>query len=120
MSIKRVESVSENFTQAQRIILGIISAAMLIQGIVLLIFFPEANPALTAVLIRVGTVLGVVWLAFPQLKTIGDRVPGFVVIGFIATLMLMAARPNLFKVAAAVTVVLVGLSLLAKVFRKPL
>ena len=92
---------------------------MLLQGIVLLMFFPEANPAVTAILIRVGTVLGVVWLAFPQLKSVGDRLPGFVIIGFVATLVLMAARPNLFKVAAAVALVLVVLSLLAKVFRQP-
>ena len=110
--------MSQKFTRSQRIILGVISAAMLLQGIVLLIFFPEANPAVTAILIRVGTVLGVVWLAFPQLKSVGDRLPGFVIVGFVATLVLMAARPNLFKVAAAVAVVLVVLSLLAKVFRQ--
>lgn len=99
--------------------LGTISAAMLTGGIVALAFFPSINPALTAILIRVGTVLAVIWLAFPQLKSLGSRLPTFAVAGALATLILMAARPNLFKIGAAVAVVLVILSLLSKVLRKP-
>ena len=95
---------------------------MLLAGIVLYAFFPAANPAanpaVTAILIRVGTVLGVVWLAFPQLKTVGQRVPVAIVCCLLGGLVLMAARPNFFKVAAALIVLLVALSLVAKVFRK--
>jgi hypothetical protein len=110
--------VSETFTRTQRILLGAIAALMLLGGIALYAFFPAANPALTAILIRVGTVLGVVWLAFPQLRTVGQRVPVVIICGALAGLVLMAARPNLFKVAAALMVLLTVLSLLAKVFRK--
>ena len=110
--------VSETFTSSQRIILGAIAAIMLLLGIALYAFFPAANPAVTALLIRVGTVLGVVWLAFPQLKTVGQQVPVVIVCGLLGGLVLMAARPNLFKIAAALIVILIVLSLLAKVFRK--
>ncbi len=110
--------MSETFTQAQRVILGVIAAFMLLTGVALYAFFPAANPALTAILIRVGAVLGVVWLAFPQLKTVGQRVPVAIAGCLLGGLVLMAARPNLFKVAAALMVVLVALSLVAKVLRK--
>lgn len=110
--------MSETFTQSQRILLGVIAAIMLLSGIAMYAFFPAANPAVTAILIRVGTVLGVVWLAFPQLKTVGQRVPVVIVCCLLGGLVLMAARPNLFKVAAALIVLLVALSLVAKVFRK--
>jgi Na+-translocating ferredoxin:NAD+ oxidoreductase RnfD subunit len=111
-------TVSETFTSTQRIVLGVIAAIMLSAGVALYAFFPAANPAVTAVLIRVGTVLGVVWLAFPQLKSAGQKVPGFIVCGLLGGLILMAARPNLFKVAAALIVLLIALSLLAKLLRK--
>ena len=91
---------------------------MLLVGIALYAFFPAANPAVTAVLIRVGSVLGVVWLAFPQLKSVGQRVPVVIVCSLLGGLVLMAARPNLFKIAATLVVLLVALSLVAKVFRK--
>jgi len=81
-------------------------------------FFPAANPAITALLIRVGSVLGVVWLAFPQLKTVGQRLPVVILCCLLGGLILMAARPNLFKIAAALIVLLGALSLIAKVFRK--
>ena len=110
--------MSETFTSSQRILLGTIAAIMLLAGIVLYAFFPAANPAVTAILIRVGTVLGVVWLAFPQLKTVGQRVPVAIVCCLLGGLVLMAAQPNFFKVAAALIVLLVALSLVAKVFRK--
>ena len=110
--------VSETFTQSQRILLGLIAGPMLLAGFTLFAFFPEVNPAVTATLIRVGTVLAVVWLAFPQLKTVGTRMPGVIGCGLLGGLVLMAARPNLFKVTAALIVLLVGLSLVAKVLRK--
>ncbi len=110
--------MSETFTQAQRVVLGAVAVIMLLAGVALYAFFPAANPALTAILIRVGTVLGVVWLAFPQLRTVGKRVPVVIVCGLLGGLVLMAARPNLFKVAAALIVLLVALSLIAKVLRK--
>lgn len=110
--------MSETFTSSQRILLGVIASIMLLVGIALYLFFPAASPAVTATLIRVGTVLGVVWLAFPQLKTVGQRVPVVVISGLLGGLVLMAVRPNLFKVAAALIVLLVALSLVAKVLRK--
>lgn len=110
--------VSETFTQSQRILLGAIAAIMLLAGIALYAFFPAANPAVTAILIRVGTVLAVVWLAFPQLKTVGQRLPVAIAAGLLGGLVLLAARPNLFKVAAALIVLLIALSLVAKVLRK--
>ena len=110
--------VSETFTRSQRIILGVVAGIMLLFGVVSYLLFPAANPAVTAILIRVGTVLGVIWLAFPQLKTMGQRLPVFMVGGLLGALVLMAARPNLFKVAAGLMVLLVSLSLLAKVIRK--
>jgi hypothetical protein len=63
-------------------------------------------------------VLGVVWLAFPQLKSLGQRLPVIIVCGLLGGLVLMAARPYLFKVAAALMVVLIALSLVSKVLRK--
>ena len=110
--------VNETFTQSQRILLGAIAAVMLLVGIALYAFFPAANPAMTALLIRVGSVLGVVWLAFPQLKTVGQRLPVVILCCLLGGLILMAARPNLFKIAAALIVLLGALSLIAKVFRK--
>ncbi len=110
--------MSENFTPTQRVMLGTISATMLVVGSAMYGLFPQSNQAVAAILIRVGTVLSVVWLAFPELKKIGQRLPTLAVGGLLLGLVLMAARPNLFKVAAALMILLTALSLIAKVLRK--
>ena len=91
---------------------------MLIAGGVMLCVLPDVNPALTAVLIRVGTVLAVVWLAIPQLETVSQKVPKIMLASAFAILVLIAARPNLFKIVGLLMVLIVILALLAKVFQR--
>lgn len=75
------------------------------------LIYPAIAPALTAILIRVGVMLMVVWIAWPQLHSLSRVVSPLVLSGIAGMLVLLAARPNLFRVAAALIVILVVLSL---------
>ena len=110
--------MKESFTSGQRLTLGLVAAVMLIAGGVMLCVLPDVNPALTAILVRVGTVLAVVWLAVPQLKTVSPKMSAVMIASALATLVLIAAQPNLFKIIGLLIVLIVILAFLAKVFQR--
>lgn len=58
----------------QRATLGISAAALLLGALGVWAALPDQSPVWGAML-RVGIVLGVVWMAVPNFKRISDRVP---------------------------------------------
>ena len=78
---------------------------------------PTANVVLSAVLIRAGMLLCVVWLAFDQLQQLSKYFSTIVLTVGLGVLVLMAVKPNLSKIVLAMCVLLGGLSLTAKFLR---
>jgi hypothetical protein len=93
----------------RRNLLGIIALVSLLLGAVLHFAGGGESHYLewTSALLRVGAVLGAVWLAMPELRRPGSRwVVGAILLAFV----IMAWRPRLFLVAA----VLLGIALILR------
>ena len=90
---------------------------MLIAGGVMYVGAPEANVFVSAMLIRVGVLLCVMWLAFDQIMQLSKYFPTIVIGVAMAVLVLMAVRPNLSKVVMLMCAVLAAFSFFAKFLR---
>ena len=101
----------------QKILLGIIGVGMLIAGGVMYLGAPAANVFVSAMLIRVGVLLCVMWLAFDQIMQLSKYFPAIVIGVAMAVLVLMAVRPNLSKVVMLMCAVLAAFSFFAKFLR---
>ncbi len=86
--------------------LGIVALLFLIGWAGLLAFAPEtsANQLVAGSAMRIGLVLGALWLALPQLIQIKAKVPGWLLGSLAAAGLIIAVRPSL---AVYVLVVLV-------------
>lgn len=76
-----------------RTAIGIIALVLLVGGAGLLIW-PldwDGNQALTAACLRVGIVMGAIWLAMPQLA----RLPGWLIQAVVVVAVVCAYRPRL-------------------------
>ncbi len=100
-------------TNWQRIAIGLFGLVGVIFGSAMY-FVNAENTFLTAVLVRVGALLCVIWLAWPQLEAVKTRIPGFVLLALLLMLIVVAVRPNLFRVIAGVLAVGLALSGLLK------
>ena len=89
----------------QRHVIGGIGLIMLVLGLVNYIFGntvgSETSSDLTAgINVRVGCVLIAIWLAYPQLSTLRNRLSVVVIVVLLLLLLVIAARPQLFPIAA--------------------
>ena len=86
---------------------------MLLLGAYLYLFQTQPSQA-SGILIKVGAVMAVIWLAFPQLESLKARVPaGLIVLAFVC-IIVAAARPNLGKVVISVVTIAVAISAVLK------
>jgi hypothetical protein len=69
--------------------------------------------------IRVGCVLGALWLAFPQLLEIGSRVPPWLIGAVLVGGLAVAIRPRSIAVVAPLVAALIGLQFLGRLLRPP-
>ncbi len=81
-----------------RLLLGLIATALLICGASFYVLQVEVNELLHGLCIRVGALLTVICLAFPQLMVLKNKLPAALVIGVMSCLIIIAARPNLGRV----------------------
>ena len=88
----------------QRVILLIISLAALAGGSILLLQDSPQSQTYSGILIRVGCMLGALWLAFPQLASLRNRFSMVTLAVMVLLLLLVAARPRIFPIAAAVAI----------------
>jgi hypothetical protein len=79
--------------------IGIIAIVLLTAAAILAIVQPE-NEALAPGCLRIGLVMGALWLAQPQLA----RLPGWLMAGAVIVILVTALRPKLFLVAIVVLV----------------
>ncbi len=114
------DSVNEDQVFAtQRLILGVIAVVCLAYAA--FCFFTDAaylTSVTMAMSLRIGLLLGVVWLALPQLRPIQHRLPAIVLAAMLGLLVLLAARPNLFKVVGSLIVIITVLAGIAKWFKR--
>lgn len=81
----------------QRHLLGLIAATCLIGSVVLLLFqsLAVAGSHLAFFLLRIGLVLGVIWLAFPQASRILQHTSRMMLGLILGGIVLIAVRPML-------------------------
>lgn len=101
----------------QKILLGGIGAALLTAGGMMYAWAPTANMLVSAILIRVGMLLCVMWLAFDQILQLSKYFSAVVISIAMVVLVLMAVRPNLSKVVIVMVAVLAAFSFFAKFLR---
>lgn len=100
--------------QFKRLLVGLLSLSCLIIAGLIYATSPAAaqSPAL-AICVRVGLVLGAIWLALPQLRPVLDRLPLVFVAVVLVMMIIIAARPNLFRIVGSLVVIvgaLMGIS----------
>ncbi len=101
----------------QKLAIGILGLAMLTTGGLMYGLVPAANIVVSAVLIRAGMLLCVVWLAFDQLQQLSKYFSTIVLTVGLGVLVLMAVRPSLSKIVLVMCVAVGALSLAAKFLR---
>ena len=106
-----------------QILLGLIAAGLLVCGVSFYFLQIEVNELVVGLCIRVGALLAVMCLAFPQLMVLKNKLPAILVIGSMTCLIIIAARPNLGRVVltlATVSVTVGGiLKWLSKINKPP-
>lgn len=88
-----------------RLLIGLIAAALLIFGASFYFLQIEVNELVVGLCIRVGALLAVMCLAFPQLMVLKNKLPAILVIGSMTCLIIIAARPNLGRVVITLATV---------------
>jgi hypothetical protein len=69
---------------------------------------------LPGILVKVGAVLAVTWLAMPQLESLSGRLSTIAFLVVLLVLVVAAAKPNFFKVVAGVAAVAMALNWVLK------
>ena len=85
--------------------LGALAVLFLVGALVLWLVFPQHAEKGIWILIRIGAMFGVLWLAHPQL----ERVPRFLWIGIFVTAVVLGVRPKLLPV---VLLILIAIAIL--------
>ena len=74
--------------------IGILAILFLLSGFVLSLQ-EDANPFWAGTGIRVGCLLGVIWLAYDQIQSLRARIPTFALAFGLVALMMVATRPKI-------------------------
>jgi hypothetical protein len=95
--------------RVQRMLLGLIAGVMLAVGLVigsLSEMDAASREYFSGTLLKVGMVLGITWLAAPQLERLGwDKVRGNALIAIVIVLVLWAIRPRIGAWAGAILLI---------------
>jgi hypothetical protein len=91
-----------------RISTGIIAFFLLLFGGGLYVFQPEVNPVVPGMMVRIGALFGVIWLAFPQLQSLKGRIPTILIALAMISIAIAAAKPKLGGIV--ITIVTIGVA----------
>ena len=91
-----------------RILIGVIAAIMLAAGAILYLINPDADPFVLGLLIRVGSLLAVVCLAFPELMSLRGRVSAVLYGLALILIVVIAVRPKLSRVLVSLAIIGLG------------
>ena len=78
--------------------------ACLFLGLLMYLSGDTNRQAMAGILTRVGFLMATIWLAWPQLEALKNRVSVSILIGIIAVLTVVAIRPRLFPIAFGIAV----------------
>ncbi len=92
----------------QRAAIGVIGVLCIAAGIGLS-FTDNTSESLRGILVRVGLILAVTWLAFPQLKKVTPMQTAGAFLLVIGMLVLAASRPGIFRIFGSL--VAIGLAI---------
>lgn len=87
---------------------------MLVVGAYLYWFNPEADPLVVGILIRVGSLLAVICLAFPELMSLRGRMSAVLYGMALILILLIAVRPKLSRVLITLAVIGLGVGWVMK------
>ena len=101
--------------------LGVISILFVAVGVRLLMFGADTgnDQVLAAPAMRIGLLLGAVWLALPQLAEMGSRVPPWLIACVAISGLIIAVRPRLAIYLIPVAVALAVVQFIGWLFKPP-
>ncbi len=91
--------------QLKRTIIGVLAIGCLLLATVIFISTQSIELASLAISLRLGLVLGAIWLALPQLRPVLDRLPLLMLGVLLIVAAFVSARPNFFRLLASIVVV---------------
>ena len=97
-----------------RTAIGILALILLGGGMFLYVFQPDADPFTVGMMVRIGALLGVIWLAYPQLEKLQGRfkgrIPAIVIGVALICLAVTAAKPKIGTVLITLVTIAIGVS----------
>ena len=96
----------------RRITLLVLALTSLALGISLLFSQSNSGTNFSGIFVRLGVMLSVLWIAFPQIESLRSRTSLFVIGTIVVLFLVVAARPRIFPIAAGValaTIILNGI-----------
>ena len=97
-----------------RILTGVLALILLIAGSILFALHPDSTSLPVGLLIRIGTLLGIIWLAYPQLESLKTRLPSILIALAMICLAVAAARPNLGRLLITMVTIAVSVGAILK------
>ncbi len=94
----------------QRLALLVLSIISLSWGLILWSGTTADSQIYAGIFVRVGSMLAVLWLAYHQLATLKNRLSLFTIGAIVLLLLLVAARPRIFPIAAGITLAVILLN----------
>ncbi len=110
--------ISKSKHKIFRVLLGVIAAALLLLGGAMYFLQPDTNPLVVGLLIRVGSLLSVICLAYPELVSLKARMPTVIYGLLLVCVILIAVRPKLSRVVILLLTVGVGVGAVMKWMQK--
>jgi hypothetical protein len=104
----------------RRRLLGIIALLLVIGGIAGLVFGEGSGSQLglfASACVRAGTVLGALWLAFPKIEDISNRVPPQLLGALLLGALAIAIRPRTITVVVPLLAILVVLNWMGTILK---
>lgn len=86
---------------------GILALILFFGGAILYASQPESD-LVAGMMVRIGAMLGVIWLAFPQLESLKGRLPAILIASALICLAVAAAKPSLGRVFIVVVTVAIS------------
>jgi hypothetical protein len=98
-------------------LIGILFLALAIVGLVYAGSGGAQRSMAASICMRVGLVLGAIWLAYPQLKQIVERVPAWMMVSVGLAVAVLVVRPRAILAIGPVLLVIFVLQFLGWLFR---
>lgn len=79
----------------------------------------DQSQALIGICSRLGLLLGVLWMALPQVQSLPARLPGRLVIALVVGGLILVARPKVLALVVVIVAMIAGLEFAGRLLKKP-